>query len=80
MPEYQADEDRIAPLPQIQAPTIAVSALDDGLRAPKPTAEHAARFPDLIDDVRLRVGHNPPQEAPGAFADAVARIRFRVGA
>ncbi|MGW3434581.1 alpha/beta fold hydrolase [Streptomyces melanosporofaciens] len=74
--EYQADEDRIAPLPQIQVPTIAISALDDGLRAPKLTAEHASHFPNLIDDVRLRVGHNPPQEAPDEFANTVARIRF----
>ncbi|EXU65648.1 hypothetical protein Z951_24390 [Streptomyces sp. PRh5] len=63
----------------LDRPVVAVSALDDGLRAPEPAAEHAARFPNLIDDVRLRVGHNPPQEAPGAFADAVARIRLRAG-
>jgi len=75
-PEYQADEDRIAALPPIDVPTIAVSALADGLRAPKSTADHAARFLQLVDDVRLPVGHNPPQEAPEEFADAVARIRF----
>lgn len=75
-PEYQGDEDRIARLPRIHVPTIAISALDDGLRDPKPTHEHAARFSRLVDDVRLHVGHNPPQEAPEEFAAAVARLRF----
>ncbi len=79
-PEYQGDEAGIAGLPQIHVPTIAISALDDGLREPKPTREHAAHFSRLVDDVRLHVGHNPPQEAPEDFVTAVARLRFGAGA
>jgi pimeloyl-ACP methyl ester carboxylesterase len=75
-PERQADEDRVAALPQIHVPTVVISALDDGLREPKPTSEHAARFSKLIADVRIHVGHNPPQESPAEFAEAIARIRF----
>jgi pimeloyl-ACP methyl ester carboxylesterase len=79
-PGYQSDEDRIALFPRIHVPTIAISALDDGLRQPKATEEHISRFSRLIDDVRLHVGHNPPQEAPEAFAAAVARLRFAASA
>lgn len=75
-PEYEADEDRIAQLPRIHVPTIVISALDDGLRPPRPTAEHAAHFPKLVDDVRLHVGHNPPRESPAEFAAAVRTLRF----
>ncbi|MGB4780218.1 alpha/beta fold hydrolase [Microbacterium sp.] len=75
-PAYARDEEIIATFPQILVPTIAISALDDGLRGPKPTSEHRKRFPNLVEDVRLHVGHNPPQEAPEEFAAAVARLLF----
>ncbi|MEU1304421.1 alpha/beta fold hydrolase [Streptomyces shenzhenensis] len=77
-PLYQADEDRIAARPRVEVPTITISPLRDGLRNPKTPETHAERFPRLVDDLRLPVGHNPPQEAPEEFAAAVARLRLTV--
>ena len=75
-PAYQDTEDAIAAQPPIEVPTVVVDATRDGLGPPAPREEHARRFPNLVGNPQLPVGHDTPQEAPAAFADAVAQVRW----
>jgi len=74
-PAYAALEARLAAAPAIQVPTINLYGLADGVRPVREEDSHARKFTGgyerrLID----RVGHNPPQEAPEAFARAVLEL------
>jgi pimeloyl-ACP methyl ester carboxylesterase len=73
-PAYRATEERIAPQPVIDVPTVIVDAIHDGLGDPDPIDEHRQHFSHIVDNPRLPVGHNVPQEAPQQFADAVAQL------
>jgi len=74
-PALAGIEARLATQPTISVPTITFDGADDGVRAPAPPAQHAARFTGPRDHrVVPGVGHNMPQEAPAVFADAVMEL------
>ena len=59
-------------MPAILVPTITLEGDANGAPHPEPAA-YAAKFPGryVHRSIRGGVGHNLPQEAPKAFADAV---------
>jgi pimeloyl-ACP methyl ester carboxylesterase len=65
-------EARLALQPDISMPTITLDGIDDGVMGPGGTASHARHF-TARHEHRLvpGAGHNLPQEAPAAFAQAV---------
>jgi pimeloyl-ACP methyl ester carboxylesterase len=71
-PRYAAIESRLAGLPKINIPSIVVHGAVDGVNPPEKTEAHGKYFGNRYER-RLfeNVGHNPPQEAPEAFARAV---------
>jgi pimeloyl-ACP methyl ester carboxylesterase len=74
-PAYAAIESRLARQPVISVPTITLDGRDDGVRPPAPEQAHAHCFSArLAHTVLDGVGHNIPQEAPQAFADAVLTL------
>ncbi len=77
---YEALEKRLAQFPAISVPTITLEADANGAPHPHPSA-YAKRFSGRYEhrDINGRgVGHNLPQEAPRAFAEAVVEVdRFR---
>jgi pimeloyl-ACP methyl ester carboxylesterase len=71
-PAYQHLEDIIATQPPIGVPTVVVDPERDGLvPVAPPRSAHEHHFPALLDVRAVRAGHNVPQEAPAAFADAI---------
>lgn len=71
-PKYAALEQRLAAAPTIAVPTITIEGDANG--APHPTPEaYAGKFTGKYEHRTFTggVGHNPPQEAPGEFAQAV---------
>ncbi len=74
-PAYEADEQRIAAQPVIGVPTVVLDPTKDGLGPASSRAEHEAHFTDLVEHVPVDTGHNPAQEDPASFADAVLRLR-----
>jgi len=73
--KYDALENRLASAPQIRVPAITLEGEANG--APHaPPASYAARFagPYLHRTLGNGVGHNLPQEAPDAFAQAVIDV------
>lgn len=74
-PAYAVIESRLARQPVISVPTITLDGRDDGVRLPEPEQTHAHCFSArLAHTVLDGVGHNIPQEAPQAFADAVLKL------
>jgi pimeloyl-ACP methyl ester carboxylesterase len=70
--KYAEIEKRLAELPVITVPTITIEGDANGAPHPEP-ASYAKKFSGKYSH-RLfggGVGHNPPQEAPQAFAEAV---------
>ena len=78
-PAYAAIEAQLAAQPPIDVPTIALDGAADGVARPLaagalPAAERA-RFGGRFEHrVIAGAGHNLPQEAPLAFADAVLAV------
>ena len=75
-PRYEALEKRLAQFPTISVPTITLEADANGAPHPHPSA-YAKRFSGRYEhrDINGRgVGHNLPQEAPQAFAQAVIDV------
>ncbi len=71
-PDFEEMEQRLASGPLIVVPTIALSGSDDAVNPPKPVEEVSRHFPRLRRLLTLPgIGHNLPQEAPDAFAQAV---------
>jgi pimeloyl-ACP methyl ester carboxylesterase len=71
-PAYQRFEDTIATQPPISVPTVVIDPGRDGLVPFVPDrAVHDRHFPALLDVRVVHAGHNVPQEAPEAFADAI---------
>jgi pimeloyl-ACP methyl ester carboxylesterase len=82
-PRYQEIEDRLAALPPVTVPAVTLDGLADGNFPATDGSASAHRFtgPRVHHQVP-RAGHNLPQEAPAAFADAVleaARLGARTG-
>jgi pimeloyl-ACP methyl ester carboxylesterase len=77
-PAYDDDERKLAEAPLITVPTALLDGADDGVHPPDDV--HTARFDHLVDyQVLPGVGHNVPQEDPGAFAAAVIAVHEAAG-
>ncbi|WP_405064291.1 alpha/beta hydrolase [Kribbella sp. NBC_01505] len=74
-PAYAATQQLIAAQPTIDVPTIIVDPLYDGLGPSVPIEEHRKHFTNLVDHRLVPTGHNPPQEDPATFANAVLALR-----
>lgn len=74
-PALEAIERQLAARPKISTPTIALQGEADGVAPPQATEKHAAFFTGPYRrEVLPKVGHNPPQEAPQAVADAILEL------
>jgi len=74
-PAYADIDRRLAAQPVIRVPAITFDGIDDGVRPPAEAAAHAARFSGPRSHRLVPgAGHNLPQEAPRAFADAVLEL------
>ncbi|MGW2371088.1 MULTISPECIES: alpha/beta fold hydrolase [Kitasatospora] len=73
-PRYQALEDRLAAQPPIEVPTVVLVGGANGVIAPA-DQQGTERFTGPCELRTLPgVGHNVPQEAPEAFAEAVLSL------
>ena len=74
-PEYLELEERLAEGPLITVPAITLEGDRNGAPHPEPDA-YVAKFagPYSHRTIRGGIGHNLPQEAPDAFADAVREV------
>lgn len=70
-PQYADLERRLANLPTIGVPTITLDGDSDGVVPATDGKAYAAKFTGPRSHRILNAGHNVPQEAPQAFADAV---------
>jgi pimeloyl-ACP methyl ester carboxylesterase len=70
--QYDELEAKLAAAPTITVPSITLEGDANGAPYPDPTS-YAGRFSGKYEHRTIGggVGHNLPQEAPGAFADAV---------
>jgi pimeloyl-ACP methyl ester carboxylesterase len=74
-PSVGAIERRLAAKPRISVPTIVLHGDGSGLSPSESSLKHAAFFTGPYQRrVIPSVGHNLPQEAPDAFADAVLEL------
>lgn len=72
---YDGLEKRLAARPVIEVPTITLDAERDPFTAPGNGASYRDRFTGKYEHRTLRgIGHNLPQEAPTAFAQAVVDV------
>ena len=74
-PQYDDLEKRLAAAPQITVPTITLEGDANGAPHPGPSA-YASKFVGkyMHRTISGGVGHNLPQEAPQAFAEAVIEV------
>jgi pimeloyl-ACP methyl ester carboxylesterase len=74
-PQYDALEKRLAEFPSIAVPTITLEGDANGAPHPDP-AVYAKKFSGKYQHRLLTggIGHNPPQEAPREFAQAVVDV------
>ena len=78
-PALEPIEQKLAARPRIAVPTIALQGEADGVAPAEASDRHAAFFTGpYARRVLPRVGHNPPQEAPGAVADAILELTRNV--
>ena len=71
-PRYAALEARLASLPKISVPTVVIHGLVDDVNPAQKSEGHSKYFTGPYQRrVFENVGHNPPQESPGAFAEAI---------
>ncbi|MFG1925949.1 alpha/beta fold hydrolase [Cryptosporangium sp. NPDC048952] len=73
-PVYDELENRLAERPRIMVPAVTLDGASDTLK-PGGTADHATMFTARHAHRVVNAGHNLPQEAPAAFADAVLTVR-----
>ena len=74
-PALEPIEARLAAQPKIAVPTIVLHGEASGIQPPQGSAAHAQHFAGSYQRRLLpRIGHNLPQEAPQAFADAVLEL------
>jgi len=71
-PKYDALEQRLAQAPVIKVPTITIEGDANGAPHPKPEV-YATKFVGKYEHRTFTggIGHNPPQESPTEFAQAV---------
>lgn len=73
-PSLDELERRLAKRPRIMVPAVTLDGIGDTLK-PGGTADQAVMFVNRHEHRRIEAGHNLPQEAPAAFADAVLTVR-----
>ncbi len=71
---YAATQELLTQQPRITVPTVVIDPTEDTVASLYGSPDHAAHFIDLIDVRQVDCGHNPPQELPGQFADAVVTL------
>jgi pimeloyl-ACP methyl ester carboxylesterase len=74
-PQYDELERRLAMVPAISVPTITLEGDANGAAHPDPAA-YAKKFTGKYQHRNITggIGHNLPQEAPKAFADAIIDV------
>ncbi|CAM2156712.1 Alpha/beta hydrolase [Pararobbsia alpina] len=74
-PQYDKLEAQLATFPSIEVPTITMEGDSNGAPHPDPSA-YAKKFTGKYEHRNIGggIGHNLPQEAPKAFADAVLQV------
>jgi pimeloyl-ACP methyl ester carboxylesterase len=73
-PQYASIEQRLQGSPVISVPTITIDGKHDPFTLPEDGAAYRAKFTGWYAHETFPVGHNVPQEAPKAFANAVVRV------
>jgi len=74
-PRYASVEARLAAQPKINIPAINLHGAVDGVTPVRASESHAKHFTAQYQRrVLENVGHNPPQEAPQVFADAILQL------
>ena len=73
-PAWEELEARLLQRPPVTVPAVTLDCTEDPLK-PGGTADHAAMFTARHEHRVIAAGHNLPQEAPEAFADAVLTVR-----
>ena len=74
-PRYASIEARLAAQPRIDVPTIVLHGAKDGVMPCRLSEAHGKYFAAQYQRRLLEnVGHNPPQEAPHAFAEAILQL------
>lgn len=74
-PAVKGTEQRLAAQPKIGVPTVSIDGEADGVMSVGGCEDHARYFTGPYEyRVFPNVGHNPPQEAPREFADAVLSL------
>jgi len=74
-PELEEIERRLAAQPEITVPTIALDGKTDGVMPVDGTREQARKFTGHFEFRSVEnAGHNLPQEAPPAFAQAILDV------
>jgi pimeloyl-ACP methyl ester carboxylesterase len=74
-PRHAPVEARLAAQPRIDVPTINLHGAVDGVTPVGASESHGKHFTAQYQRrVLENVGHNPPQEAPQAFADAILQL------
>jgi pimeloyl-ACP methyl ester carboxylesterase len=74
-PRYASIEARLAAQPKISVPTVNLHGAADGVHPVQDTDSQSKYFTAAYQRRVLdNVGHNPPQEAPQAFADAILQL------
>ncbi len=77
-PRYASIEARLATKPPIPVPTIALHGTEDGVTPPALNDANESRFAARYERRTLQgIGHDIPQEAPAAFAQAVIDLAAR---
>lgn len=76
--QYDDLEKRLATMPKISVPTITLEGDANGAPHPPPAA-YAKQFTGKYEHRTITggIGHNLPQEAPQAFAEAVLQVAVR---
>ena len=74
-PQYAELEKRLAAFPVIAVPTITLEGDANGAPHPDPST-YAKKFSGRYEHRLIKggIGHNLPQEAPQAFAEAVVDV------
>ena len=74
-PRYASIEAQLAAQPNINVPTINLHGADDGVTPHRASEAHGKYFTAKYErHILPGVGHNVPQEAPQAFAEAVLEL------
>jgi pimeloyl-ACP methyl ester carboxylesterase len=73
-PAYAGIENKLQKSPTIGVPTMTIDGAHDPFTPPGNGAAYRDKFTSKYEHRVFDVGHNVPQEAPGAFAQAVVDV------